>query len=133
MVNAETISLVFYADAHPNVVCPFQIRGSVGQSARTFGKDLEAMLGRVVHNGEHFGYEFKRYVGVKEVAHGVHEDGARPFPPAGDIQQIIVELDAEPWTASLRVAVHLVAGVSHCLEALSECEGVAVVASRGGP
>ena len=83
----------------------------------------------VGHHLEHALDEVKRYVRVEQVAHRVHEDQAWCSPPVGELQQIFVQREAETGAAVLGVAVVLVPGVAHGLEALGKGERVAVVAA----
>jgi len=90
------------------------------EAAGAFGQDLEAVLGGAGHDVENFLDEIEGDIFMKEVAHGVDEDGARLFPAEGDIESLGLEGQAE--------AVAVV-GLAHGAEAAGESFGVAVLAA----
>ena len=69
---------------------------------------------------------------MEEVAHGVHEHHAGRSPPVGELQQVFVQCEAEAGAAVLGVAVVLIPGIAHGLQALRQGERVAVVAAVRG-
>src|SRR5215217_3281991 len=70
-------------------------------------------------------------LGVEQVTHRVHEDQPRPPPSGRSLQLRGVDRDPEAWPAGPRIAVMLVLGLSHPLQASSQRQRIAVVTARG--
>lgn len=130
VVDTEGVPVVLDAHAHPDVGGPVQIGSERGEPLGTLGEYLIGVPGRVGHDREHPLDEIQGHLRVEEIAHRVDEDQPRRSPAVGRGQCVLVQGQGEAGPAGLRVAVVLVLGQPHRLEAAGERQRVTVVAPR---
>jgi len=120
-VDAVAELVVFDAHPHPDVGGPFEGVAQVVQALGPLGQHKEAMPRGLLHHREDAVDERQGHLGVKEVAHGVDEDGLGLLPRQGEGEHLGLQGEGE--------AVDVV-GLPHRLEALGHPLGIAVQAAR---
>jgi hypothetical protein len=112
--------LIFDADSHPYIRRPGKQVSKFSQTLRALRENLESMLRAFDHRAENGLNEIKRDVFLKQVAHRIHEDNARLFPPTRDVNEVVVQ--------RRRKAVD-VASATHRIQALRHPLCVAMLAT----
>ena len=130
MVDPEGVPVVLDAHAHPDVGRPVQVGRERGEPLGALGEYLIGVPRCIGHDREHLLYEVRRHLRVEEIAHRVDEDQPRRSPAVGRGQCVLVQGQGEAGPAGPRVAVVLVLGQPHRLEAAGERQRVTVVAPR---